>query len=133
MKAWPISMFAACLLSCSTKHESAGSGRFSSLPEAPLPPAALIQQGPPPPWIWIGKRFKNPGRYDWTNGMTLLMAVSIAGGFTNNASRFLELQRWSGPSEIYRLYGGSLEDMLGNPTNDPPLLPGDGVSVVRFL
>ena len=65
--------------------------------------------------------------------MTLTAAIQAAGGFTNRASHYnLSLQHWDGSLELYQFSQGSVYDIYGNPTNNPTLRPGDGLSVVVY-
>ena len=59
---------------------------------------------PAPPHIFVGGEFRQPGRFDWTNGLTVIDAIRLAGGFTDFvSSRQLELRHWDGTRERYRL------------------------------
>ena len=65
--------------------------------------------------------FKGPGRYPWTNGMSLKEGVDAAGGFTDSATRRLQLKHWDGSQEFYRLGPGRTL------TNNPALKAGDSI------
>lgn len=69
------------------------------------------------PFYILGE-VKQPGSYQYVNGMTVLNAVALAGGFTYRAkqSNFL-LQRGGSNSQTREVSG------------DTPLLPGDIVTV----
>src|SRR5712671_6219187 len=97
MKALVTALITASLLAGCTvpKPESKRVARFSQLP---TPPESTFSQPAITPkteaglWIYVYGDFRNPGRYDWTNGMTLTDAVSASGGFTEFASHRLRLQ-----------------------------------------
>jgi polysaccharide export outer membrane protein len=69
------------------------------------------------PFYILGE-VKTPGSYQYVNGMTVLNAVALAGGFTYRAKQgnFL-LQRGGGNTQTREVSG------------DSPLLPGDIVTV----
>ncbi len=69
--------------------------------------------------------FKSPGRYPWTNGMTLKDGVDLAGGFTG--SHWLRIYHWDESTTGYRL---RRDWQL---TNNPALKAGDFISTVRDL
>ena len=48
--------------------------------------------------------FKQPGSFPWTNGLTVIDAIRLAGGFTDFVSvRMVEVRHWDGTREQYRL------------------------------
>lgn len=79
------------------------------------------------PVVYVDGDFKNPGRYSWTNGMTLKDAIEAAGGFTEFASRRGKVIHLDGRSEIFRLRGDWTR------TNNPPVRPGDRIYNPREL
>ena len=79
------------------------------------------QSGEPPPFVFVRGEFRNPGRYAWTNGMTLDDAFVAAGGFTDFALLRVRVLHWDGSSETYRW--GTQHPL----TNNPALKPGDSV------
>jgi hypothetical protein len=104
------------------------SGTVYHYPEVSAPTAepaiaqpSLIPVGPPPAFVGVGGHFVNPGRYPWTNGMTLKYGIAAAGGFDEFASRRIRIFHWDGTEERYHLGKGlSL-------SNNPVLKPGDSV------
>jgi protein involved in polysaccharide export with SLBB domain len=96
------------------------------------PPVPVVSQvqferlGPPPLSIYLGGQFNKPGRYPWTNGMTLNDAILTAGGFTDFAGRKIMLKHWDGTW----LYLKWHPPITNNP--NPALEPGDDVFSQRF-
>lgn len=59
---------------------------------------------PAPPCVFVDGEFKRSGRLPWTNGLTVIDAIQLAGGFTDFvSSRRLEVRHWDGSREQYRL------------------------------
>jgi protein involved in polysaccharide export with SLBB domain len=90
-------------------------------PEAPQEAAQPAPFGEAPSVIFVDGEFMNPGRYAWTNGMTLNDAFAAAGGFTDFARKRIRLRHWDGTTEYYRW---SVHSPL---TNNPALKPGDQI------
>jgi polysaccharide export outer membrane protein len=88
------------------------------VPVAQLQP---VPRGQAPSFVFTEGEFKNPGRYPWTNGMTLKDGIDAANGFTDYARRSLRIRHWDGSEERYRLGAGRTL------TNNPALKPGDYV------
>jgi protein involved in polysaccharide export with SLBB domain len=72
-------------------------------------------------FVFVSGDFRKPGRYSWTNEMTLKDAIDGAGGFTQFANRRIWLRHLDGTVERYRLRGDWFL------TNNPALKPGDKV------
>ena len=69
--------------------------------------------------FYIFGEVKSPGSYEYTNGMTIISAVAVAGGFTYRARK-----------NRIRIVRGSGEDQLElEANNDTPILPGDIIEV----
>jgi protein involved in polysaccharide export with SLBB domain len=75
----------------------------------------------------MGGEFKNPGRYAWTNGMSLKHGIEAAGGYTDFSPPKLLLRHWDGSMERLRLGPGRTL------TNNPALRAGDAVMSPREL
>jgi protein involved in polysaccharide export with SLBB domain len=74
-----------------------------------------------PPYIYVAGPVLHPGQYGWTNGMTVVDGIKMAGGFTGGAGGIM-VQHVDGEHEHFNRYG----------TNKPPLLKaGDKVVVFR--
>lgn len=73
------------------------------------------------PFVYVQGEFKNPGQYAWTNGMTVMDAISAAGGFTDFADERIRLVHLDGSSQVFKW---SATHPL---TNNPVLRPGDNV------
>jgi len=77
--------------------------------------AELISYRP----FYIFGEVKLPGSYPYTNGMTVISAVAVAGGFTYRARKNrIRIVRGSGTSQV------ELEA-----DNDTPILPGDVIEI----
>ncbi len=74
-----------------------------------------------PPFIYVYGEFVSPGRYPWTNGMTLKDSFAVAGGFTDFARHRVTLMHADGSHEYFRW---STKQPL---ERDPILLPGDKI------
>jgi len=69
--------------------------------------------------FYIFGEVKSPGSYPFTNGMTVISAVAVAGGFTYRARKNrIRIVRDSG--------GDQLDVEVGN---DTPILPGDVIEI----
>ena len=73
------------------------------------------------PYIFCSGNFKSPGRYVWTNGMTLQDGIDAAGGLNEYARQRIFLVRGHG-REMIRLISGRTA------TNNPALNPSDRIS-----
>lgn len=75
------------------------------------------------PFYIIGE-VNNPGSYQYVNGMTVINAVALAGGFTYRADQ----------EDIVITRGGSQGKKIDDVRPDTPVLPGDIVEVTeRFF
>lgn len=76
---------------------------------------------PPEPFIYVRGEFRAPGRYAWTNGMTLQDAFAAAGGFTVFALPHILIHHADGSSQRFKWSDA-------HPlTNNPSLKPGDHI------
>ena len=83
-------------------------------------PATLTRlRGEAPETIFVSGEFHAPGKYPWTNGMTLRDAIDAAGGFNEYARRKFYLKHWDDTQQTFWL---SLDRTI---TNNPALEPGD--------
>ena len=73
------------------------------------------------PRIYVGDVCKHPGFYAWTNGVTVVEAIRMAGGFTDFTPRQIYVCHADGARQKYRL---TVDRQF---TNDVPLNPGDGL------
>ncbi len=94
--------------------------------DAPPEVAGGANRGEVPSWVYVAGEFKYPGRYIWTNGMTLHDGIAIAGGFTKFAPPRIRLERWDGSVESYKWRAGQPL------TNNPVLRPGDKLINPRY-
>jgi protein involved in polysaccharide export with SLBB domain len=79
-------------------------------------------------FFYMSGEVRNPTRYPWSDGMTLLNAISTASGFTDYANRRkVELSRGKERS-VY-----DCEDLRRNPGKDPLIRPGDTITVPRSI
>ncbi len=77
----------------------------------------------PPEIITMTGQFRMPGKYTWTNGMTLRDGFAVAGGLTESARRRIYITHWD---ETKRMYWLTVDKML---TNNPELEPGDRIRI----
>ena len=82
----------------------------------------------PARFFYVGGEVRSPGRFNWSEDLTLLKAINIAGGFTDYANR--------GKVELAR--GGNklvfdCEDLRQHPSKDPGIQPGDSIYVSRSI
>lgn len=79
-------------------------------------------------FFYVGGEVRAPGRYGWTEDMTLLKTINTAGGFTDYANRGkVELIR--GKQKIVV----NCEEMRNQPSKDVSVLPGDSIWVPRSI
>lgn len=79
-------------------------------------------------FIYIGGEIRSPGRYPWTDDLTLTKAVFAASGLTDYANRSkVELTR----GKDRRVY--NIDDLRRNPQKDVPLQPGDSIWIPRSV
>lgn len=74
-------------------------------------------------FVTVGGAVKGSGRIPYTPDMTLMTAISAAGGFNDFAGNRIRLRR-SGKEYTY-----DVKDIRKNPSKDPALQPGDQVTV----
>jgi protein involved in polysaccharide export with SLBB domain len=79
-------------------------------------------------FFYVGGEVKNPNRFPWSEDTTLMKAISTASGFTDYANR----------QKVQLIRGGDLktyncEDLQRNPGKDPPVRPGDTITVPRSI
>ena len=98
----------------------------SELPRNPRVTSAQQVYSPDVPSIYVGGEVIVPGKYAWTNGMTLQDAVSAAGGFTDFAHRRLRVTH-NGVTTVYRL--GPSRTF----TTNPPVQVGDAIYSPRTI
>lgn len=100
---------------------------------SPVPAAPPVQAASPVPstpqaaesqaalYVFTFGAFKHPGRYAWTNGMTLQDGIQAAGGLDESARRKLLLYHEEGLAERILL---ARDKSL---TTNPALRPGDKI------
>ncbi len=79
-------------------------------------------------FIYVGGEVRNPGRFPWTEDMTLMKAINTASGFTDYANRQKAQLAREGKLEIY-----NCEDLQRNPAKDPVIRPGDSITIPRSI
>ena len=79
-------------------------------------------------FLYVGGEVRNPGRFPWSEDTTLLKAISTASGFTDFANRQKVQLIRGGKLEVY-----NCEDLQRNPAKDPPVRPGDTITVPRSI
>jgi polysaccharide export outer membrane protein len=79
-------------------------------------------------FFYVGGEVRSPGRYNWTEDITLLKAINTSGGFTDYANRNrVEVVR--GKQKIVV----DCEELRSKPAKDVPILPGDSIWVARSI
>jgi len=79
-------------------------------------------------FFYVGGEVRAPGRFNWTEDITLLKAINTAGGFTEFAGRRkVELSR-GGEKLVF-----DYEDLRQHPSKDPAIQPGDSIYVPRSI
>ncbi|SRR6266404_8012861 len=79
-------------------------------------------------FFYVGGEARNPGRFPWSEDTSLLKAINTASGFTDYANRKkVQLSR-GGNVDVY-----NCEDLLRNPVKDPPIRPGDTITIPRSI
>jgi protein involved in polysaccharide export with SLBB domain len=74
--------------------------------------------------VTVGGSVRAPGRQPWTADLTLMSALSAAGGPSDFATDKVNVIR-NGVATQYRM-----KQLKKNPANDPKLLPGDQVDLL---
>jgi polysaccharide export outer membrane protein len=82
-------------------------------------PTALINVAAQARFVTVGGAVRNPNRFPWSSDLTLLTAISGAGGGGDFAGDKVELIR-GGKVAVY-----STKKIRKDPSLDPRLLPGD--------
>ena len=85
-------------------------------------PTATINVGAQARFVTVGGQVRNPNRLPWSPDLTLLTAISAAGGGGDFASDKIEVVR-GGKSTLY-----STKKLNKDPSQDPRLFPGDRVN-----
>jgi polysaccharide export outer membrane protein len=79
-------------------------------------------------FFYVGGEVHAPGRYNWSQDVSLLKAINTAGGFTEFANRRkVEVARGSQEMTF------DCEDLRQHPNKDPAIRPGDLISVPRSV
>lgn len=79
-------------------------------------------------FFYVGGEVRNPNRFAWSEDITLLKAVSTAGGFTDYSNRRrVELIRGK-DRHVF-----NCEELQRDPAKDVPIRPGDTIVVPRSL
>jgi protein involved in polysaccharide export with SLBB domain len=79
-------------------------------------------------FFYVGGEVRGPGRYNWTEDVTILKAINTAGGFTDYANRRkVELARGKNKQTL------DVEDIRQHPEKDVAVQPGDSIYVPRSI
>lgn len=79
-------------------------------------------------YFYVGGEVRAPGRYPWTEDMTVLKAINTAASFTDYANRRrVEIIRGKEKRPI------DVEEIRRNPALDVPIRPGDSIWVPRSV
>jgi polysaccharide biosynthesis/export protein VpsN len=80
-------------------------------------------------FFYVGGEVKTPGRFPWSEDITLMKAINTAAGFTDYANRGkVQLTREKESPQIF-----NCEELLRNPSKDVPIRPGDTITVPRSI
>jgi polysaccharide export outer membrane protein len=80
-------------------------------------------------FFYVGGEVKNPGRFIWSEDVTLMKAINTASGFTDYANRGkVQLARGKEPLQTF-----NCEELMRNPAKDVPIRPGDTITVLRSM
>lgn len=80
-------------------------------------------------FFYVGGEVRSPGRFQWTEDITLIKAINTAGGFTDYANHSkVEVIRESAHKETY-----DYEELRRTPSKDVPIRPGDSIWVPRSI
>lgn len=79
-------------------------------------------------FFYVGGEIRAPGRYGWTEDVTLLKAVNTAGSFTDYSNR-RKVEILRGKQKIVV----DCEELRNHPDRDVPILPGDSIWVGRSI
>lgn len=79
-------------------------------------------------YFYVGGEVRNPGRFPWTEDVTLLKAINTAQSFTDYANRRkVEVTRGKQKLTV------DCEEARSSPTKDISILPGDSIWVPRSI
>ena len=79
-------------------------------------------------FFYVGGEVRAPGRYNWTEDVTLLKAINTASGFTDYANRRkVEVARGKERKTF------DCDDLRQRPEKDIAILPGDSIYVARSI
>jgi polysaccharide export outer membrane protein len=79
-------------------------------------------------FFYVGGEIRAPGRYNWSEDITLLKAINTAGGFTEYSNRRkVEVARDKG-KQVF-----DAEEIRQHPAKDVPLRPGDSINILRGM
>ena len=79
-------------------------------------------------FFYVGGEVRAPGRYNWTEDVSLLKAINTAGGFNDFANRNkVEVARGK------RTETFNLEEIRQHPDKDVAIQPGDSIYVTRSI
>jgi protein involved in polysaccharide export with SLBB domain len=79
-------------------------------------------------FFYVGGEVRGPGRYNWSEDITLLKAINTAGGFNDYANRSkVELTR----GKEKRVF--NCEDLRQHPERDMSIQPGDSIYISRSI
>ena len=92
------------------------------------PQVTLLMKERPSRAVTVSGAVRNPGNYPLTPGLTIVQAISLAGGFTDLANRDGTVVRRRVEGEL-RLYQAPVDAITRGAQEDFPMRPGDVVFV----
>lgn len=88
-------------------------------------------ESPVKPSVYVTGQVQKPGRYDWFSGMTVVDAITAAGGLKDSAGHLIWITRIEGSRMVRIIFHG---DTFPYGIRKPPLLKeGDTVQVLKKL
>ncbi len=82
----------------------------------------------PARFFYVGGEVRAPGRYGWTEDVTVLKAINTAGAFTDYANRRkVEIVRGKDKQTV------DCDELRRDPVKDVPIQPGDSIWVPRSI
>jgi polysaccharide export outer membrane protein len=90
-------------------------------------PTITVQPSAGARYINVGGAVRQPGRVQYTSDLTLMSTINAAGGFSDFAGDKIRLVRKG------KVLWFSHKKLDKDPTQDPPMAPGDSVDVKESL
>jgi protein involved in polysaccharide export with SLBB domain len=79
-------------------------------------------------YFYVDREVRLPGKYEYNGSMSVVRAISVAGGFTDFAKRTKVQLTHNGKTQII-----NVDKAIKNPSLDLPVYPGDTIYVPRRI